>query len=252
VSRFSLKGAIIVLCCGLQVHSAMAICPFPRQRIRTQFTRSEVAFIGTVLSESGIDLEGKKVSDPTELVPLGYAAYLCYQVKTVHIYRGVNNNVFKICEGNDSSRMGLQIGQTYLFLIERNKNGMLLGSCADAINSRGSDYAKKLSDVEEVIQNISVKAYGDILGFVGSTEGSVSDGLGGIHFLVKGMGVTRTVVSDKGGWFHVPVPAGLYKIEPFEPNYKIEATIYSPDSPDHIDVRVAGGAEVSFVAKPNN
>jgi hypothetical protein len=48
------------------------------------------------------------------------------------------------------------------------------------------------------------------------------------------------------------VPAGLYKIEPIESNYKIEATIYSPDFPDRIDVRVAGGAEVSFVAKPKN
>jgi len=230
----------------------MAICPFPARRIRTQFTRSEVVFIGTVLSESGINSKGKDVNDPTDLDPFGDAEYLCYRVKAGQIFRGVKNNEFKICEGNDSSRMGLQIGETYLFLIEKNKNGMLLGSCGDAINARDPDYSKMISEVKEVIQYINAKSDGDLLGFVGSTEGNVSDGLGGIHFLVKGMGVTRTVVSDKDGWFHVPVPAGQYKIEPIESNYKIKATIYSPDSPDRIDVRIAGGAEVSFVAKPKN
>jgi hypothetical protein len=92
---------------------------------------------------------------------------------------------------------------------------MLLGSCYDAINSRAPDYSKKISEVKEVIQSINAKLDGDILGFVGSNEGS--DDLRGIHFLVKGMGVTRTIVSDKDGWFHVRVPAGLYKIEPIEP-----------------------------------
>ena len=129
---------------------------------------------------------------------------------------------------------------------------MLLGSCHDAINSRDPDYRKSIDEVKEVIRNIGANEDGDILGFVGSTEGDASQGLGGIHFVVKGKGVTRTAVSDKHGWFHVRVPAGIYKIEPIESRYQMEVTIYSPDHPARIDVRVAGGAEVSFVAKPKH
>ncbi len=245
-----IKSAILAFCCVLQACPSMAICPFPERRIRTQFTRSEVVFIGTVLSERGIDSKGKEVKDPIDLEPFGDADYLCYRVKGGQIFRGVKNNEFDICEGNHSARMGLRIGQTYLFLIEKEKNGMLLGSCRDAINSRDPDYQKKISEVKEVIRNINAKADGDILGFVGATEGKASVGLNGIHFLLKGMGVTRTIVSDKEGWFHARVPAGLYKIEPIESNYQIEASIYSPDNPNRIDVRVAGGGEISFVAKP--
>jgi hypothetical protein len=89
------------------------ICPFPERRIKTQFTRSEVVFIGTVLSERDINSKGKEVSDPMDLEPLGEAEYLCYRVKTGQIFRGAKINAFEICEGNDSSRMHLQIDQTY-------------------------------------------------------------------------------------------------------------------------------------------
>jgi hypothetical protein len=248
----SMKRAIIICFCCLQACPSMAICPFPKRRIRTQFTRSDVVFIGRILSERGINSAGKEVIDPIELDPFGEAEVLCYRVHAEQIFRGTKNDEFEICEGNDSSRMGLRVGQAYLLLIEKNENGILFGSCFDAINTRDPDYKNKISEVKAVIQNIKAKSDGDILGFVGSTEGNVSDGLADIHFLLKGVGINRIVISDKSGWFHVRVPAGLYKIEPIEPSYHIERTIYSPDNPDHIDVRVAGGGEVSFVATPKN
>jgi hypothetical protein len=249
VQRLSLRNAILILFCCLQACLSMAICPFPERRTRTQFTRSEVVFIGTILSKRGINQEGKPAND---MDPFGDAEYLCYRVKAEQIFRGAKKNEYEIFEGNDSSRMGLQIGQTYLFLIEKEDNGILLGSCRDAINSRDPNYPKKIEEVKEVIRNIKANEDGEILGFVGLTEGNSSHGLEGIRFAVKGNGVRKTVVSDKDGWFHLRVPSGLYDIEPIESNYEIMVSIYSPDHPDRIDVRVAGGAEISFVAKPKN
>ena len=249
VQRLSLRNTILILFCCFQACLSMAICPFPEGRTRTQFTRSEVVLIGTILSKRGINQEGKPAND---IDPFGDAEYLCYRVKAEQIFRGTTKNEYEICEGNDSSRMGLQIGQTYLLLIEKEGNGMLLGACRDAINSRDPNYSQKIDEVKEVIWNVKAKEDGDILGFVGLTEGNASHGLGGIHFAVKCKGIVRTVVSDKDGWFNLRVPSGLYSIEPIDSNYQIEVSIYSPDHPDRIDVQVAGGGEISFVAKTKN
>ncbi len=235
---------------GIRTSPSLAICTYPDPRIRTLFTRADTVFIGTVVSRRGLDESGKEVKNDADLKPLGEASEVYFRCKTVQVFKGSKNKFIEVCEDNDSGRMGLMVGQTYLILIEKNENGKLKGGCGDDFNSANKDYKRKISEVNEVIKNIKKGEAGDILGFVRVEENmNGGPGLAGIHFLVTGSGISKEVTSDKDGWFHVRVPQGHYKIEGEDSRWNIEACPDTSDSPDDVDVRTAGGGEVDFLAE---
>lgn len=234
------------------VQSSLAFCPNPPKRIRTLFTRADVVFIGTVVSSRGEDENGKEILGEGNPKALG-AAIVYYRVKTTQIFLGPKAEFVEVCENNDSGRMGIQIGHTYLFLLEEDYKKRFFGYCGNAFDSLKKDYETKISDVKEVMKNIEKGKDGDVLGFVGTTENTGSDGLGEFHLLVtclSGKKIVKKVVTDMNGWFDVQLPQGNYKIESLEPNYDLKATVYCPDPPNGFEVLTAGGAELGLVAEP--
>jgi hypothetical protein len=239
----------VVLFSLLILPKLMASCPDPDPRTRTMFTRADVAVIGAVVSARGVDEKGNPTKKPEDLQPLGEAATLIYKVKTEKFFKGSQSDTVEICEGNTSARMGIELGHKYLFMVKRNEKGELCGGCYDAIDSLDNEYEKVVAEIAIVMANIKKGADGDILGFIGTGQRSGSDGLAGFHLVLKGRGRPKIIISDKKGWFHIPVRPGHYKIESLEPNKPIEMTDYSPDDPAGFDVLTAGGAELGLKTK---
>ena len=250
-NRINLSFLFLVALCALQVNVSFAICPDPKQRVQTIFTRSDVAFIGTVVSK-------RPEADPEEKI---YAKGYYFGLKVKQLFRGPDKKVIEVYEDNDSARMGLEIGHTYLIFVTKQKDGKFQGWCDDAREIKTMDDEKNYSlQIDEVNKNIKIGANGDIQGVVligrkygsgwGYKMGKDQEGMKGIHFTIKGNGKVYKTVSDKEGWFHVSVPEGHYKVEPIELKRKISPTSYSLDDPDDVDVRTAGGGELEFVVEP--
>jgi hypothetical protein len=227
----------------------MALCPDPVPRVQTLFTRSDAAFIGTVVSEHGVDEKGKKVSLDSDN---GYinSVEICFRIKTTKIFSGPKAEFVDVYNGNDSGRMGLSVGDTYLIFAAKDKDGKLFGYCDDATDSTDPDYSEKIVELNEVIKNIEKGMPGDIRSFVGRDRQSGIDGIPNIHFVISGNGKTYTAVSDAKGWFRISVPAGHYSVKPAEPKWNIELSDYCWENSDDLDVRTAGGADLGFVASP--
>jgi endo-1,3-1,4-beta-glycanase ExoK len=227
----------------------MAYCPEPDPRIRTIFTRSDVAFIGTAISERGVDDDGKPVN-----MSDGDATKLYFVMKVKQLFRGPKMDYIEVCEGNDSGGMGLAVGHTYLIIIHRDPNGDMCGGCRDATEDTEDDYKKRVSEVTAVMENIKRGIEGDIIGYVqewvvDSGGGGTGDGMAGFHLLLTAKGMRKEIVTGKDGWFHASVPKGHYKLESAEPNYTLEEDIHSLDETNNVEVLSAGGAEFNLIAK---
>jgi len=230
------------------IEPSLAFCPSPKPRVRTLFTRSDLALIGRVVSVHGVDEKGKEIKNE-DLSPFGDAVKLRFKMKVSKTFKGSKVEYVEVCENNDSGRMGLEVGRTYLVFIQKDEKGELLGYCDDAVDSRDEDYQNDIAEIGEIEREIKAGANGDILGFVGSAEDVGVDGVSGIRFVVSGSGVVKEVVSDKNGWFHIQVPAGHYKVKAINSGKTVESSDYCPDDPEDVDVRTAGGGELSFVIK---
>ena len=206
MSQFD-RALFFVLCVGvfaIEHNSSFAICPDPEPRIKTLFTRCDVAFIGTVISERGIEYGKENDED--------YHTGLFYKMKVKQVFRGLKEKVIEVYEDNDSGRMGLIKGHAYLVFVHRQKDGKLQGWCNDALDSNDKSFKSKILELKEVQKNIKAGVNGDIRGFVEDGEGEGYKGVEGIHFSIKGEGKVYSAVSDKNVWFYVSVPAGHYKV----------------------------------------
>ncbi|GEM_PF-3024014 len=226
------------------VNTSLAYCPDPEPRIQVKFTRSEVAFIGKVVSSRDVtekDDEGEFISG------------VFYRLEVKKLFRGPEKKFIEIYEDSNSARMSLDVGHTYLVFIEGTRDGRLQGFCDDAKEVPETEINKTISKIQKIIENINSGANGTIRGFIGDGGdnggggGCCSKGLKGIHFVIEGEGKIYKAVSDKDGWFFVSVPAGIYTVECAEAKLNIYPTIYSYDDPHHVEVKAGGGADLEFV-----
>ena len=157
---------LVILLNLMEPSLSSAVCPFPAPRIQTLFTRSDVAFVGTVVSERGTDERGKDVKN----IDKDDAVEIYYQVKVKQLFRGPKSEFIEVCEGNDSGRMGLEVGHSYLLLIKKNSLGLLEGSCTEGVESSDGNYTKDLLEVRRVIDAVKRSESGDIRGFVSTSR----------------------------------------------------------------------------------
>ena len=220
---------------------SVAICTHPIPRIQTLFTRSDAAFIGTVVSKR------PNKTDPNDK---DYDTGFYFGLKVKRLFRGPNKKVIEVYEDNDSGRMALEIGHTYLIFVTKQKDGKLQGWCYDAREINNKDDEKNYSlKIEAVIKKIKAGANGDIQGLVLDRD---SNGIADVHFTITVAGGVQTykTVSDKDGFFHVSVPAGNYFVGPSETKWQFKTTEYSLDQNYDVDVLPGGGGEVEFMVEP--
>jgi alpha-glucosidase (family GH31 glycosyl hydrolase) len=134
---------LFVLCAG----TLYAICPDPEPTTNIKFAESDSAFIGMVVSKRNYQ---NKKDAKDDFVTGRY-----FRFKVQEMLRGTGGKFIEVYENNDSARMGLKVGHTYLVFAQKRRGDKLQGWCADAVDSKNGDYQKKISEVKEAMAEIS-------------------------------------------------------------------------------------------------
>jgi hypothetical protein len=222
--------------------SVFAICPHPEPRVQTLLTRCDAGFIGTIISEQHVtEKDGGEINDGA-----------IYTFRVEKTFQGPERDFIEVYDEFGTESLVMDVGHKLLIFAKRNNKGKLQVRCGDGFDEKWTNYEKSVQEAQKVLKNIKAGKNGDISGFVGQDQDTEEDPIPGIHFIVTGNGRTYRVVSDETGWFHLSVPPGHYQIKPSDTNWIVKLTDYCWENSKDLDVRIAGGADLGFIATLKN
>src|SRR5262249_4351590 len=168
------------------------------------------------------------------------------------VFRGKISSRFRIIDGNNSGRVGLEEGQTYLLFLSfmKEDNAWAVDSCGNS--GRIQESGTVLREIEK-LQHVRRGEGGTIQGSVWLTQGAQVDP--GATVLVRGVSVRgdrrtlRTTSNDKGK-FSIHVPAGQYRVRVIHKGTVFEPAALSYEDPGKLRVADGGCAQVQFDVVP--
>lgn len=214
--------------------SGIAFCTEPNPRVRTELFRSDMVFVGKVVS-----VKDEKDCD-------GWIIAKRYLMDVQKVYRGRDVRTVEVLTENASDRLILDPGKSYILFACHELARLIVRDCG---NSTEADSAGAvIRQIEEALKDAATQAEGCIRGRV-VAHGATNRGVPGIKLEVRGQGKTLVITTDSDGWFEVCVPGGNYSVKPSpEATMKIVPFDLSYDDPNSFVVDEGGGAEVQFVA----
>jgi len=226
---FPLTAIVIALAfCPI---AAAGVCGEPHPQVCAEFFHSDAVFAGTVNS----------VRDwPTG--DSGVGGWL-YRLKVTKTYRGPVRTFIEVFTGNDSGRLHLENGHSYLLFACKQEGLLTIDNCGNSTEL--SEAADLIHQLETVLADIKSASGGDIRGRIILATYAMP-----VRFVVTATSGDKsyTGTTDEDGWFHIHVPPGEYAVLPEAPQWTITAYDLSYDDPAHVVIQHGSCAEVQFTA----
>ncbi len=211
-----------------------AVCGQPSPRVCAEFFRSDVVLSGTVVSvrdwpATGANIEG-----------------WFYRVKVTRSYRGPAREFVEVFTGNDSARLPLVNGRSYLLFAREYGGRLTIGNCGNSAEL--SEAAESIHQIETVLENMKSASGGDIGGRIVVGPGDARPV--GITVTARRGDKKYSGITDETGSFHIHVPPGRYAVWPETSQWTVTPYDLSYDNEDHVVVERGGCAELQFMAAP--
>jgi hypothetical protein len=200
----------------------------------TEFFRSEVVLTGTVVSvrewpTAGANREG-----------------WFYRVRVTRSYRGAARRFVEVFTGDDSARLPLVNGHSYLLFARKYEGRLTIDNCGNSVEL--SEAVESIHQIETVLENMKSASGGDIGGRILVGPGDARPA--GIKVTAKRGNKKYTDITDETGSFRIHVPPGRYTVWPETSEWTVTPHDLSYDNEDHVVVARGGCAELQFMATP--
>ena len=220
----------------------LAFCPVPNPpRVCTEFFRANAVFVGTV-----VYVTQKPGGDD-------FIEGWTYELKVKKKYKGIDKSIVEVFSSNDSARLPLRLGHTYLLFPETNDDGILqIYGCGNSDELPKANAA--IRQIRHLIKHKSKKgSAGDIGGQVNTTydyeTGTPVEYFAGIIVTARAGKDSYRSMTDKYGSFHIRVPAGRYTVETSSSEWEVTPVDISYERPDNVEIEDGGCADLAFQAR---
>lgn len=212
---------------------AFGFCFEPEPTVACEFLNSDAVFIGRVLSTRTTPAQGEQFDE-------GWT----YEMNVLRMFRGPTGKTISVFTENNSGRLPLDNGKTYILFATKGQGRFVIGYCGhSALLSQAADTVKELD-------KLRIPSDAEIEGRI-SFSGIPDTGthVSGVHVLIQGEGKTYTAITDRDGWFHLNVRPGWYsvKVQPI-PHWTIASFDLSQSDPKHFAADTGRCAGLQFVA----
>lgn len=231
-----LRFLVVVTAQVLLAGWALAFCLQPHPRVCNEFFKSDAIFTGTVIAETPVHAEGESID--------GWV----YRLRMKRSYRGPEQKIIEVFTANDTGRLPLEVGETYLLFARSYEGRLVIGDCGNS--EKLSRSHKAIRQVGEVLRAAKSASGGEIGGVVGENPGGDVGGVAGIQVTARGGGKTYQGVTGKNGWFNIRVPAGRYVVSAESSRWAVIPYDLSYDDPRQIVVEKGGCADIQLIATP--
>lgn len=216
----------------------------PHPRVCTElFDRSPTVFIGTVTKER------KKFLEDGE-----YWNAFIYKLDVHEVFVGNLEGEVEVTTGNDSGRLPLDVGQTYLLFANDYKGDLYIGGGGNS--SEISEASETIREIRRVFAEQKTAKDGNIRGHIYVVPFDIpkeyKQGTGGITFVAEGSAGKFSGVTDEDGWFEISAPPGEYRVFPEPSQPHLDARDISYNDPEHVIIDKGTCAEVGFVVQRQN
>lgn len=231
----------IILAVAIVLYSAAsgAFTLVPRAMACMLYFRSDVVFTGKVVSvkEDYADEDGEKFIE-------GWF----YTLKIIKAYHGVDTPTILVYTSNDSGRLPLEFGKQYLLFAD--KEGSKLIIAEDDVSGELKDSKQALKDIDKIMVRKKGEG-GDVYARVVEDPWNAdTGGVGGIHITVSGSAGSANGVTNKNGWVHMHVPAGMYSAKASGRKWVFSSQDIAWEDSDNFSVPNGGCAEIQINAEP--
>jgi hypothetical protein len=231
----------IILAVAIVFHSIAsgALTLVPRAMACMLYFRSDAVFTGKVVSvkEDYTSKSGEKFLE-------GWF----YTLKIIKAYRGIDTPSIRVYTSNDSGRLPLELGKKYLLFAD--KEGSKLIFADDDISGELKDSKQALKDLDKIMTRKKGEGGEVYARVVEDPWNADTGGVNGIHITVSGSAGSVTGVTNKNGWVHMHVPAGMYSAKASDPKWVFSSQDIAWEDSDNISVPNGGCAEIQINAEP--
>jgi len=229
---------LIALFFTVNAGTALAVCLEPHPRVCAEFFRSDAVFVGTVVSVRNLPEKGE------------FTGGWVYQLMVKKMYRGFVQETIEVLTQNDSGRLPLDKGHTYLLFATKREGQFWIGGCGNSAKVTKGDDA--IQEIEQVLKNSKSASGGNIRGRIVQSPLGTGKGIEGVPISVRGEAKTYSATTDKDGWFYVKVPAGKYSVTTDSLDWYVASYDLSYDVPSQFSVPNGGCVELQFLANRRN
>jgi hypothetical protein len=247
-----LPTAVAILSCALlcPARAAYGYCSQPYPTVRCEFLNSDAVFVGTVLSARVVPPGAK----PMPSVPIAFSGIRgwVYELSVQRMFRGPRTNTIAVFTTNDDARVMLKNGETVLlFAYDPDDQNLTseFDSQFEIVDCGNSALASKAQAAIRELRMIKVPKDAEVEGQVSVQDTAAP--LSGIKVVIRGVGKSLQVISDRDGWFHVQVPPGEYSAEvERDPRWKIVPSGATVDNPADFTANTGRCLGLQFFATP--
>jgi hypothetical protein len=202
------------------------------------YFKSDVVLIGQVTSTDTIKDSG------------GDRKGWSYTLKVIKSYRGAAVPTMKVFTANDSGKLPLEVGKTYLLFASQVDGRLSIGY--DEVSGELKDAQQALKDLDKIMARRPDQG-GDVYGRITKRVFDPdTGGLGGIAVNIQGAAGSAHAMTDENGWFKVHVHAGNYSAMAANPSWKFQSQDMAWEDSDTFLVPDGGCAEIQIQAVPNS
>lgn len=142
----------------LALGSAAAFCFQPNPKVCAEFFRNDAVLTGTVLAEYKVVGEDDSIYGWT------------YRLRVKRVYRGHAGDEIEVFTENDSGRLPLEVGETYL-LFPRTIDGRLtIGYCGNS--AKLTEAGDALRQLDDLTKRLKSATGGEVSGVVSESPAS--------------------------------------------------------------------------------
>lgn len=219
----------------LAIGSAVAVCFKPNPRVCAEFFHSDAVFVGTVVAEIPV------------LAEEGFCEGWVYRLRARKTYRGPAQDMFEVFTGNDSARLPLDVGETYLLFASTSGGRLTIVGCGNS--AKLSEAGDAIRQLEKLMKRLKSASDGEVSGVVGEYVGNDAPGVAEVVVTARGGGKSYEGVTGKDGWFHIPVPPGAYVVSARSAKGAVVPYDLSYDDPQHVVVHKCGCTAIQLLLR---
>ena len=225
--------ALAWVCLLFPFREVSGACMLPIPTVACEFLNSDAVFVGTVVSVKVAPARGDE-----------YQGWL-YELTVQQLFRGPHTKTIRVFTEISSGRLPLHLGKRYLIFAYEYDGRLEIDNCGNSsLISTAGPALRELRDLQ-IPKDAVIE--GNI--FFSGTQDTAAR-LGGIRVIVRSSTTSIYAVSDRDGWFHLHVPAGIYSTEIEQiPNLKIVPFGLTQD-PSRFEARAGRCVGLRFAEEP--
>jgi len=211
--------------------SVWGVSSQPPPRVCTEFFDSDAVFTGKVIA-------ARRGADP-DPANSDLTAGWFYRLQMRQSFRGPTEKTIEVYTENASARYRLEVGRSYLLFARKWGDRFVIGCCENSAYLEES--ADKIRQIEQIKKT---RSGGEIAGRIGWGQ---PDDYVGVRVVAVGVKQSYEALTDRFGWFHIPVPEGNYEVHVEAPGHRFVPFDLSYDDPNHIVVHPGGCPQMQFM-----